>query len=297
MANPSPLEVLFKKNCTISRQTFYVNFSASRCGRPHLGIDFLWKFKVIVSPEISRRFSHLHVDLVGPLQYSNSFNYIFTFIVCMSKWIEAIPLSETSAAACAKVSTPLVWVHRGGLVPPLQPLYHGPTRSCTAAPTPSPSESGHVTSTSPSAASRLAQPRTTRLAAHLAAADRQVHAQPVLPQPSGSHFQTRWFLHLPLLRRRHEMVLEPFSYPVRRFLHARERRRLNINAVPVSSTGTAPEVGRLTSSPPSRGQSSGGALWRAGYTRGDRLTDRLTCWVYSTTCCTVPVYKLLFIRQ
>jgi hypothetical protein len=34
-------------------------------------------------------------------------------------------------------------------------------------------------------------------------------------------------------------------------------------------------------------------LWRAGYTPGDCLTS----WVYSTTCCTVPVYKLLFIRQ
>jgi hypothetical protein len=34
-------------------------------------------------------------------------------------------------------------------------------------------------------------------------------------------------------------------------------------------------------------------LWRAVYTPGDRLTS----WVYSTTCCTVPVYKLLFIRQ
>jgi hypothetical protein len=29
-------------------------------------------------PIPQRRFSHLHVDLVGPLQYSNNFNYIFT---------------------------------------------------------------------------------------------------------------------------------------------------------------------------------------------------------------------------
>jgi hypothetical protein len=48
------------------------------------------------------RFSHLHVDLVGQLQYSNSFNYIFTIIDHMSKWMEAIPLSEMSMAACAK---------------------------------------------------------------------------------------------------------------------------------------------------------------------------------------------------
>ncbi len=59
--------------------------------------------KVIVSPEISRRFSHLHFDLVGPLQYSNSFKYIFTIIDCMSKWMEAIPVSEIFATSCAKL--------------------------------------------------------------------------------------------------------------------------------------------------------------------------------------------------
>ncbi len=53
-------------------------------------------------PIPQRRFSHLHVDLVGPLQYSNSFNNIFTIIDRMSKWMEAIPHLETSAAACAK---------------------------------------------------------------------------------------------------------------------------------------------------------------------------------------------------
>jgi hypothetical protein len=30
---------------------------------------------------------HLHVDLVDPLQYSNSFNYIFTIIDRTSKWM------------------------------------------------------------------------------------------------------------------------------------------------------------------------------------------------------------------
>ncbi len=45
------------------------------------------------------RFSHLHVDLVGPWQYNNNFNYIFNIIDHTSKCMEAIPLSETSAAA------------------------------------------------------------------------------------------------------------------------------------------------------------------------------------------------------
>jgi hypothetical protein len=54
------------------------------------------------------------------------------------------------------------------------------------------------------------------------------------------------------------------------------------DVVPVSSTGTVPEVEPLTSSPPSQGQSSEGALWRAVYIPGDRLTS----WVYPP-----PVYS------
>jgi hypothetical protein len=53
-------------------------------------------------PIPQRRFSHLHVDLVGPLQYSNNANYIFTIIDRTSKWMAANALSETSAAACTK---------------------------------------------------------------------------------------------------------------------------------------------------------------------------------------------------
>jgi cleavage and polyadenylation specificity factor subunit 1 len=56
-------------------------------------------------PILQRRFSHLHDDLVGPLQYSINFNYIFTIIDRTSKWMEAIPLSDMSAAACAKALT------------------------------------------------------------------------------------------------------------------------------------------------------------------------------------------------
>ncbi len=64
-------------------------------------------------PIPQRRFSHLHV-LVGPLQYSNNFNYIFTIIIDRtSKWMEAIPLSDKSAAACAKALT-FTWISRFG---------------------------------------------------------------------------------------------------------------------------------------------------------------------------------------
>jgi hypothetical protein len=71
-----------------------------------------------------------------------------------------------------------------------------PTLFC-ARPRSSPSESGPGTRSSPSAALRLARPRTLHLAARVAAADHRVRDQAVLPQPRGSRFQAHWFLHLP----------------------------------------------------------------------------------------------------
>jgi hypothetical protein len=42
------------------------------------------------------QFAHLHINLVGSLQYSNGCNHIFTTIDHTSKWMESIPLSEAS---------------------------------------------------------------------------------------------------------------------------------------------------------------------------------------------------------
>ncbi len=64
------------------------------------------------------------MDLVGPLQYSNNFNYIFTIIDRTSKWMEAVPLSEMSTAACAKSLT-FTWISRFG-VPETITLDRGP---------------------------------------------------------------------------------------------------------------------------------------------------------------------------
>jgi hypothetical protein len=135
-----------------------------------------------------------------------------------------------------------------------------PTPSCSADPAPSPSELGHTTRLLPSAAPRLACPQTPCQAARVATADRQIRNQADMLQPSGSRFQTCWFLHLPL-RRRHETVPAPFSYPARRFLHARAWRPIKgaTDAVPIPSTGTPTEVGPMTSSPPGRGQILGGS--------------------------------------
>ncbi len=57
------------------------------------------------SPSLNGVFLTCTLIWVGPLQYSNNFNYIFSIVDRTSKWTEAIPLSETSAAACAKALT------------------------------------------------------------------------------------------------------------------------------------------------------------------------------------------------
>ncbi len=48
-----------------------------------------------------RRFSHLHVDLVGPLPRSSGFSYLFTVVDRTTRWPEAIPLTSVAAADCA----------------------------------------------------------------------------------------------------------------------------------------------------------------------------------------------------
>jgi hypothetical protein len=55
-------------------------------------------------------FSHLHIDLVGPLsQLSSSNTYLMTVVDRSTCWAEAIPLRSTTASSCA---TTLV---RGGI--------------------------------------------------------------------------------------------------------------------------------------------------------------------------------------
>jgi transposase InsO family protein len=52
-------------------------------------------------PIPTRRFSHIHVDLVGPLPPSQGYQYIFTIVDRTSRWVEAVPLAVTTAAVCA----------------------------------------------------------------------------------------------------------------------------------------------------------------------------------------------------
>lgn len=72
------------------------------------------KSPVPAIPVPSRRFSHVHLDLVGPLPSSQGFTYILTMIDRTSRWPEACPLTSITTDACIRafLST---WVSRFGV--------------------------------------------------------------------------------------------------------------------------------------------------------------------------------------
>ena len=65
-------------------------------------------------PVPGRRFSHIHMDLVGPLPSSRSFTYLFTIMDRTSHWPKAFPLSSTSAEDCARALVSC-WISRFGV--------------------------------------------------------------------------------------------------------------------------------------------------------------------------------------
>ena len=58
-----------------------------------------------------KRFSHIHVELFGPLPPSRVFTYLFTIFYRYTRWPEAIPLKDPSSKECAHalIST---WISR-----------------------------------------------------------------------------------------------------------------------------------------------------------------------------------------
>jgi hypothetical protein len=93
-----------------------------------------------------------------------------------------------------------------------------PTTSCGEEPHSFTIRVGSRDEMSPSVASRPAWKQTPHLAVRDAAADLRARTQAVPPPPSGSRFQTCWFLHL--LRCRQATVQEPFFRSRTSFLHA-----------------------------------------------------------------------------
>ena len=64
------------------------------------------KFKTIRPPLNHRpvgdtRWADLHIDIVGPLVPSEGMRYLLTILDRTTRWIEAIPMAEATAAACS----------------------------------------------------------------------------------------------------------------------------------------------------------------------------------------------------
>jgi hypothetical protein len=63
----------------------------------------------------TKRFSHIHVDIVGPLPATaGGFSYLFTIVDRSTRWPEAIPLKGISTGDCVEAFL-AGWVGRFGI--------------------------------------------------------------------------------------------------------------------------------------------------------------------------------------
>ncbi len=84
-------------------------------------------------PVPHQRFSHIHVDLVGPLPVSAAgYSYLFTIIDRSSRWVETVPLKTMDAASCTDALV-LAWISRFGVLGQLRrTVAHNSAQSCGA---------------------------------------------------------------------------------------------------------------------------------------------------------------------
>jgi len=61
-----------------------------------------------------KRFSHIHIDLVGPLPPSRGYSYLLTIVDRNTRWPEAIPMREITTTECARALIS-VWIARFGI--------------------------------------------------------------------------------------------------------------------------------------------------------------------------------------
>ena len=64
-------------------------------------------------PQPKRRFADIHVDIVGPLPYSNGYRYLFTAIDRSTRWPEAYPIPDATSESCAR--SVIQWISRYGV--------------------------------------------------------------------------------------------------------------------------------------------------------------------------------------
>ena len=76
-----------------------------------------YRASVEAIPVSPRRFTHVHVDMVGPLPTSRGYTYFLTILDRTTQWPEAVPLQDITAASCARAFM-TGWVARFGV--PLQ---------------------------------------------------------------------------------------------------------------------------------------------------------------------------------
>jgi hypothetical protein len=178
------------------------------------------------------------------------------------------------------LSAPLVWVHGGDIVPHLQSLYdsphavlrHGP---CSFTIRVGSQDEGIAVSRLKACTAADAEPGSPRFRGRLpgsclggpATTKRVSFSEPLVSSPSSSA----------PIRDGHGIIFSTrqggFCTP-----GTSGTNTGSTDAEPVLSTGTAIEIRPLTSSPSSRGQSSGGALWRPAYTPGEWSNQSGVLW-------------------